>query len=289
MFHGSLVFQNSYAICVEFFSKHNDAHWILTNVYAPCTYAGKGEFLQWFTNVQMPEDINWLIVGDFNLCRSPVDRNRQGGDLTKMFLFNEAISSLGLIELPLKGCCFTWSNKQSSPLLERLDWFFTSATWTLSYPNTIVYPLVNETSDHVPCIISISTTIPKHFLFCFENFWLEHEDFFSVVEQSWLQPTNVSDAAKTVTAKFKNLRMALKEWKRSLSNLKTKFANVKLLLGFFSLMEEYRDLSIVEWNFRSILQAKLQKLLHHQRLYRKQRGKIKWATFGRCTYQVLLC
>uniref|UniRef100_A0A453EXI1 Uncharacterized protein n=1 Tax=Aegilops tauschii subsp. strangulata TaxID=200361 RepID=A0A453EXI1_AEGTS len=42
-------------------------------------------------------------------------------------MFNEAISELGLIELPLKGRQFSWSNMQDSPLLEKLDWFFTSA------------------------------------------------------------------------------------------------------------------------------------------------------------------
>ena len=206
LFHGNLIFQNSYAISVEFFSKHNDAHWILTNIYAPCTYTGKREFLYWFSNIQMPDSINWLVVGDFNLCRSPDDRNRLGGDLSEMLLFNEAISSVGLVELPLKGRRFTWSNKQQSPLLERLDWFLTSPCWTLSYPKTVVYPLINETSDHVPCVINISTSIPKHFLFCFENYWLEHSDFYSVVEQSWSAPTNVSDVAKVVSAKFKNLK-----------------------------------------------------------------------------------
>ena len=68
----------------------------------------------------MPIHIDWLIVGDFNLYRSPVDRNRDGVDHAKMYLFNEAISALGLIELPLNGKCFTWSNKQHPPLLERL-------------------------------------------------------------------------------------------------------------------------------------------------------------------------
>jgi hypothetical protein len=228
----------------------------------------------------MHDDVNWLIVGDFNLCRSPDDRNRPGGDLAEMFLFNEAISSLVLVELPLKGRRFTWSNKQQCPLLERLDWFFTSASWTLSYPSTIVYPLIKETSNHVPCVITISTSIPKHFLFRFENYWLEHADFYPVIEQSWLQPANVSNAAKVIMAKFKNLRISLKAWKRYLSNLKTNIANIKLLLGFFCFIEEFRDLSIVEWNFKAILETKLQTLLQHQRLYWKQRGKIKWVTFG---------
>ena len=92
---------------VKRFSKHNDAHWILTNIYAPCTYTGKREFLEWFSDIQMPESVNWLVVGELNLCRSPEDRNRPGGDLSEMLLFNEDISSLGLIEVPLKGRRYT--------------------------------------------------------------------------------------------------------------------------------------------------------------------------------------
>ena len=58
----------------------------------------------------MPPEIDWLIVGDFNLLR-----NKPGGDVNEMLLFNEAISSLGLIELPLYGRKYTWTNKQPSP------------------------------------------------------------------------------------------------------------------------------------------------------------------------------
>lgn len=69
----------------------------------------------------MPDDVNWLLVGDFNLYRNPSDRNREGADYGDMLMFNEAISDLGLVELPLRGQRFTWTNKQQPPLLERLD------------------------------------------------------------------------------------------------------------------------------------------------------------------------
>ena len=65
----------------------------------------------------MSEDVDWLVVGDFNLLRKPMDRNREGADLNNFFLFNEAINKLDLIELPLHGRQFTWTNKQFSPLL----------------------------------------------------------------------------------------------------------------------------------------------------------------------------
>ena len=62
-----------------------------------------------------------------------------------MLSFIEALSALGVVELPLHGQRFTWTNKQLSPLLERLDWFFTSQSWTNSFPDTFVTTLTMET------------------------------------------------------------------------------------------------------------------------------------------------
>jgi hypothetical protein len=54
-----------------------------------------------------------------------------------MLLFNEANSNLGLVEKPLKGRRYTWSNMQDSPLVQRLDWFFSSVSWSTTFPNTM--------------------------------------------------------------------------------------------------------------------------------------------------------
>jgi endonuclease/exonuclease/phosphatase family metal-dependent hydrolase len=109
----------------------------------------------------MPNDIDYIIMDDFNLIAKPDDRNKPGGDVNDMFLFSEAISQLGLIELPLKCRKYTWSNMQQDPLLERLDWFFTSSSWTISFPSTFAYPLVKPTSDHLPYVILIGTKVPR--------------------------------------------------------------------------------------------------------------------------------
>lgn len=69
--------------------------WLLTNIYAPSTYEGKREFVQWLKQIQMPDHVDWLLVGDFNLMRSPENRNRPGGDVTEMWMFNYAICALG--------------------------------------------------------------------------------------------------------------------------------------------------------------------------------------------------
>lgn len=221
----------------------NNAVWILSNIYAPCTPLGKRDFIQWFHDVRMPDTVDWRLVGDFNLYCSPEDRNKPGADIVEMLMFNEAIAVLVLVELPLRGKWFTWTNKHQSRLLERLDWFFSSPCWTLSYPSSEVTTLTMETSDHVPCVVQISTSIPKGNIFLFENCWMMHDTFLEQVQQGWFSPVFHSDAAKRLTAKFKNLRKVLKDWSRSLSNLQQTIDNVKLVLNFLNFLEDYRDLS----------------------------------------------
>ena len=80
LFSGNKIFENSYCLSVQFSSNHNNDSWVLSKIYAPCTAPGKREFLQWFKNIQMPHTMNWLLVGDFNLYRSPEDRNKPRGD-----------------------------------------------------------------------------------------------------------------------------------------------------------------------------------------------------------------
>jgi hypothetical protein len=95
----------------------------------------------------------------------------------------------------------------------------------------------------------------------FENYWLQCDDFLNQVALGWTTESHHSDAAKLLTAKFKNLRKVLKLWKMFLSNLKQNISHVKLVLDFLNLLEDFRDLALVEWNFISILEDKLISLL----------------------------
>lgn len=72
-------------------------------------------------------------MGDFNFIRSVENRNLPGGDVNDIMLFNEIISNVGLTEIPLKGMAYTWSNMQDQPLLQQLDWVFTSTAWNLAF------------------------------------------------------------------------------------------------------------------------------------------------------------
>jgi hypothetical protein len=153
-------------------------------------------------------------LGDFNFYRFAESCNQPGANLTDIDTFNEIISYLGLIELPTKGRAFTWSNMQSDLLLVQLDWVFTSFAWTIKYPNTLVQPLSKPTSDHVPCVVSIGSSIPKAKVFRFENFWIRLPGFIDKVKSIW-EVNCPGDGAKSIAAKFKRPRKGLKQWSSS--------------------------------------------------------------------------
>ena len=93
----------------------------MVNVYGPCQRQLRDNFVHWLYHTNIPRDELWLFLGDFNFIRSVENRNQPGGDVNDMFIFNEIIGHLGLLELPLKGRQYTWSNMQNDPLLEQLD------------------------------------------------------------------------------------------------------------------------------------------------------------------------
>ena len=227
---------------------------------------------------------HWLFVGDFNFYRSSEDRNKPGGNLNDTLIFNDIIGHLGLEEIPLKRRAFTSSNMQHSPLLEQLDWFFTIVNWTSSFPNTLALPLAKTTSDHVPCKISIGTTIPRSNIFRFKNFWPEHPGFFEVVQAAWSKPINRTDIASVLSAKFKALSYDLKYWSKKLSNLSLLIDKCNKIIFFMDCLEECRDLTISEWNFRVVMKIHLSTLLKYKKLYWQKRHTVNRIRFGdECT------
>jgi hypothetical protein len=267
LFKGELAFQNDFSLSLKFMSKLSQDDWILTNVYGPCTADRKIEFLDWFKNIDMPDSIDWIIMGDFNFIKSPSNRNTEGGDVNDMLAFNEAISNLGLVELPLKGRKFTWSNMQQVPLLEKLDWFFTSSSWTLNYPSTLEFPPVKPTLDHLPSVVAIGTKIPRAKIFIFENYWLQHSSFKEIEKNAWKIPLGYSCSAKRVYAKFKNLRRPISLWEKNRPCLKKQIDQVNSVIELLDIVEETRPLNSYEWNMRDFLKSHIITLLRNQKSY----------------------
>jgi hypothetical protein len=191
-----------------------------------------------------------------------------------MLLFNDIIGHLGLLELPLKGRAYTWSNMQAVPLLEQLDWFFTSANWIVDYPNSMVLPLAKTGSDHIPCVVTIGTDIPKAKIFRFENYWINMQGFFDCVKKSWEKGSNKSYSSAIVADKLKSLRYDLKHWYTSLAKIKMIIQKCNRVILILDTLEEQRPLFRAEFNFRSIVKLHLDDLLLAECNYWRKRCTI---------------
>jgi hypothetical protein len=169
---------------------------------------------------------------------------------------------------------------QDNPLLEQLDWLFTSMHWTLSYPATVVLPQGNPTSDHIPLLVSIQSSIPSSKLFRFENFWIAHPRFLEVVAKTWDKPTHKPSSAANLNEKFKRMRYELKKWSKSISKLSICIDNCNKALFRLDQLEDMRGLTVPENNFRKILKKHLLCLLDYQQQYWKKRCTVRWTKFG---------
>lgn len=101
---------NSFSVTVNFVSRQSSDAWTLTCIYGPCSDLERSLFvlgLKIFILGRLKTDFYW---GDFNFYTSVDDRNRPGAGMNDIFIFNDIISYLGLLKIPLKGRNFTWSD-----------------------------------------------------------------------------------------------------------------------------------------------------------------------------------
>jgi exonuclease III len=122
-FVGEVLLEESFGIVISFTSVLSLEKFTLVNVYGPCEGLERENFVAWLFHLDIADDEIWILLGDFNFYRFVENRNQPGANLSDIETFNEIISYLGLIELPIKVRSFTWSNMQRDPLLVQLDWF----------------------------------------------------------------------------------------------------------------------------------------------------------------------
>ena len=246
LFNGTEISSSKFHVTVELICKISGQLWYLTNVYGPTSSADRALFINWLVSIDTSPMHLWMILGDFNLIREPDNRNRPGGDVHNMLEFNRFIRHHDLLEIPLKGRAYTWSNMQNDPLLEKLDWVFTSSSWTGFFPNTIATPLAKLSSDHVPIKIQIGLSIPMAKVFRFEEFWLNMQGFSETVSTFWQHHGVYKNAAQDITARLKSLRYGLKRWSKSLSQLNKTIDSCNFVLALLDGLEDQRLLSLLE-------------------------------------------
>jgi hypothetical protein len=75
-----------------------------------------------------------LLGGDFNIIRTPSEKNNNIYNDKWMFLFNAIIDGVNLREIEMSGRKYTWANSLANPTYERLDRMLVSTEWEQNTP-----------------------------------------------------------------------------------------------------------------------------------------------------------
>ena len=81
------------------------------------------------------------------------EKSGQSYDLATMAIFSNFINAMNLLDLPISGGCFTWSNNRDPPSMCRLDRFLLSCELLEIMPSLFQKVLPKLLSDHNPVLL----------------------------------------------------------------------------------------------------------------------------------------
>ncbi|XP_026430002.1 uncharacterized protein LOC113326498 [Papaver somniferum] len=148
------VLLGDFSLSMRFRNTKDGFIWPFTSVYGASDPADYAQFWQELADIRAIIFEPWCIGGDWNVILCQADRNRVGGNKRNRKKFRHFINSQNLLDIPVEGGRFNWTNSQSSPLLQRIDRFFMSTEWEDRCPGLVQTRLKRPISDHAPILLS---------------------------------------------------------------------------------------------------------------------------------------
>ncbi|KAK3200553.1 hypothetical protein Dsin_023968 [Dipteronia sinensis] len=108
---------------------------VFCNVYAPFVESEREELWQFLLVAQQTFTASWCVRGDFNTVMDSAERVGESSDVCSMRRFNSFILRMGVVDIPLHGSRFKWSNNKEEEARARLDSFLLSSIILSWYPS----------------------------------------------------------------------------------------------------------------------------------------------------------
>jgi hypothetical protein len=159
-----------------------------------------------------------IIGGDFNIIRSPDEKNNENYNDRWPFLFNAVIDTLNLRELELTGTKFTWANRLQNQTFEKLDRILVYTDFESKYPLSAMVALSREISNNTPLLFSTnSPSLAYQPQFKFELGWLLRDGFCDMVRDVWFSVIVEGNPLERWQAKIRRLHQYLRGWAKNVS------------------------------------------------------------------------
>ncbi|XP_026384706.1 uncharacterized protein LOC113280273 [Papaver somniferum] len=194
-------------------NKFDNFQWVLTNVYGSNKPVERTDFWIELDNIcRYWINLPWCIGGYFNTITKCAEKKNCKTITRSMQKFNHFIVEHDLIDLPLKGARYTWSNGQANTVMCRLDRFLISPSFEQHFP--FVTQLARPTSDHIPLLLDISDPSWGPSPFRFEVMWFLENGFLQLLEDWWISFCFAGTPSTVLWLKLKALKEKLKIWNK---------------------------------------------------------------------------
>uniref|UniRef100_A0A2N9G4U0 Reverse transcriptase domain-containing protein n=1 Tax=Fagus sylvatica TaxID=28930 RepID=A0A2N9G4U0_FAGSY len=211
---------------------------VFSRVYGPQVDGERGFFWDELAGINSWWGVPWCVGGDFNVVRFLSERSRAASFSPAMVGFSDFISNLGLLDPPLEGGSFTWSNNRGNPSMSRIDRFLFTTDWDGCFSLIWQKRLCRLLSDHSPIMLDCGDGHWGRRLFRFENMWLKAEGFLEKVGNWWTSYQFDGSSSYILAKKLKSLKLDLKKWNEE------EFGNVSIKKA--RLFQEMQSLESIE-------------------------------------------
>ncbi|CAN0901854.1 Transposon TX1 uncharacterized 149 kDa protein, partial [Linum grandiflorum] len=255
---------------------------VIINVYGPNDRSLKTRFLTEVSDlISAAGNLPLCIIGDFNMVRNSSEVIGHDRPLAEFNFLNDFIFHNELLDLPLVGANFTWSNMRQSPSLSRIDRAIVNPTFEASFPDCRLIGLSRICSDHRAIILQCSDLPVIRRPWKFETMWLHHNNFLDFAAENWAAYIPGKHGINLVCTKLKRLKEGLKVWNKDcFGKIQDHVDNITNAISALDGLEEAGNLTNEARLHRCSLKADLDFWWKMDEINWRQKSGALWLRYG---------
>ncbi|GJW96601.1 RNA-directed DNA polymerase, eukaryota, reverse transcriptase zinc-binding domain protein [Tanacetum coccineum] len=184
----------------------------MVNIYSPQDQVSKLALWNRLQDFMHHHNGSYIMFGDMNAVRNEQEMVGSIFNNIEADYFNSFIDATGLVDLPIRGRCFTWMNKAGTKL-SKLDRFLISEDVIDLLPDIRITALDRIWSVHNSILLHVDKIDFGPSPFKLYNSWLLRDGFDDLIKSEWdsLDSNNFGFPIKC-HEKFRILKAKIRQW-----------------------------------------------------------------------------
>ncbi|XP_019260140.1 PREDICTED: uncharacterized protein LOC109238161 [Nicotiana attenuata] len=250
------VHQGHYTISCMFESAIENFRWCFIGVYGPYNNSEREILWHELAAIRGIWEDQWVIGGDFNVCRYESERYNCIRRSRAMKSFTDIIQDLGIIDLPLLGAHYTWFRE-----------------WNDNFKAIKQIALPRVVSHHRPLLLQCGDWAANP-SYKFENMWLQAEGFMDKVKEWWLSYAIDGSHDFILMQKLRCLKKDITNWnKESFGQLEARRTKLLEDLALMEVATENRLMTQAEKEVSMSIKLELQHLAKAEEVSWRQKSR----------------